>query len=138
MPSAKRILWLSLAFAFALAVGWFAGAAGRFQAERAQRDAEQRLHLSDARGAVLAARLSLQAQNFGEAGAALELAVSRLEQARQRFLDLRQTGPAGALDKAIALLREARQKAAALDQTAGETAVQALAEMAGVEPSIQR
>jgi hypothetical protein len=132
-PAARRVLWYSLAFIVAATAGWFVGAAGRFEVERAQRDAEQRLQLSEARGAILAARLSLRAQNFGEAVVAFELAKARLEQSRQRFLDLRRMRAAGAVEKAIGLVGEARQKAAALDQAAGEVAAQALAVLDEIE-----
>jgi hypothetical protein len=132
-PSTRRALWYSLVIAATLAIGWLAGAAGRFRAERGQRDAEQRLQLSEARGAILSARLSLNAQNFGAAAAAFELATMRLGQARQRFLDLRQTGRAGTVERAIGLISEARQKAIALDQAAGEIAAQALAALDEVE-----
>ena len=132
-PSSKRFLWCFLAVVAALAAGWLTGAAGRFQAERAQRDAEQRLQLSEARAAILAARLSLQAQNFGEAARAFEVAKARLEQARQRFLDLRQTRAGGTVERAIGLIGEAQQRATALDQAAGEIAAQALAVLDEVE-----
>jgi hypothetical protein len=133
MGRAKLVLWLSAAWIVTLVVGWLWGASGRLGAERAFRDAQQRLQLSEARVAMLSTRLSLQALNFGEAGAQLDLATARLEQARQRFLDLGQTAAAGAVADALALVEDTRQKARALDQSAREGILDALKALDEVE-----
>ncbi len=119
---ARTVAWVALLWGLTGVAAWVWGAAGRFQAERAARDAEQALRLADARGAILEAELALQATNFGEARAALDRARDRLERARPRFGDLRDAEASAALERAIDLVGKAREAADALSRTAQDLA----------------
>ena len=118
MKTLKAILAMLAALALAVLGGWIWGSAGGARAEDALARAGAGLHLSNARGNLLAARVSLFEVNFGDASRSLESARADLLTAAEAFDRLRLTDEAAAARAAVARVNEAQQLAGRLDQSA--------------------
>jgi hypothetical protein len=122
----KIALAILVALGISFSLGWVLGASGRMEAERRAAAVEQQSDLSEARSAILEARVSLYNVNFGDASQAFEQAKLPLERARQRFLDLGQAERAGHVGSALTQVQEAQRLAGQLDQAANTRAAEAL------------
>ena len=118
MKTLKAILAMLAALALAVLGGWIWGSAGQARAEDALSRAGAGLHLANARGNLLAARVSLFEVNFGDASRCLESARADLQTAADAFERLRLKDEAAAAREAVARVNEAQQLAGRLDQSA--------------------
>src|SRR6185312_16405362 len=125
MKGPKLVLAIVIALAVAFGVGFGLGAAGGRAAEHSLADTQQKLDLSDARGHILEARVSLYNVNFGDAQRQLDDAKAPLTRARDRA---KGEGAAAAdgLSTALTRVEEAQRLASRLDQTANARAASAL------------
>jgi hypothetical protein len=114
----KAILFMLIALALAVLGGWIWGATGRWRAEDALAKAGVGLHLANARGNMLAARVNLFEVNFGDASRSLESAKADLVTAAEAFDRLGLENDAAAAREAAARVDDAKQLAGRLDQTA--------------------
>jgi hypothetical protein len=126
MAKAKIVLWGLLVAVILVAAGWVWGASGRWAAQASLRDAELRLRLSDARGALARARVDLFELNYGQASRHLDQARSALEDAASRLDENRQPDRAGAVREALKKTLEAQQLASSVNTAANERAGEAL------------
>lgn len=122
----KAVAGLLLALLLAVAGGWVWGSAGRWQAEDVLGRSGTRLHLANARGNLLQARVDLFEVNFGNAGRSLEAARADLQAVAQAFEQAGDKEAAAAARQALALAEEAQQLAGRLDQGANTRAAEAL------------
>lgn len=118
MKTLKAILAMLAALALAVLGGWIWGSAGQARAEDALARGGAGLHLANARGNLLAARVSLFEVNFGDASRSLESARADLLTAAEAFDRLRLKDEAAAAREAVARVNEAQQLAGRLDQSA--------------------
>ncbi len=81
----KAVLVMLVALALAVLGGWIWGARGHWRAEDALARAGVGLHLANARGNMLAARVHLFEVNFGDASRSLETAKADLVTAAEGF-----------------------------------------------------
>ena len=117
MKTLKAILAMLAALALAVLGGWIWGSAGQARTEDALARAGAGLHLANARGNLLAARVSLFEVNFGDASRSLESARADLLTAAEAFDRLRLKDEAAAAREAVARVNEAQQLAGRLDQS---------------------
>lgn len=107
---------VALLVVFGLAYAW--GASGRSAAEDALAAAQRQIDVSDARGDLLAARVSLYHNNFGDASRSLEEAKAPLRRLREAYDGDGRSDAVSAIDTALKHVGEAQQAAGKLDQTA--------------------
>jgi hypothetical protein len=126
MTKLKILLW-GVAVALALlGTGWLWGASGRWDAQASVRDAELRLRLSEAQGALARSRADLFELNYGEASRRLGQAMRSLSDAANRFDASGQKEAADTVRDALAKATQAQQLAASVNTTANERAAEAL------------
>ena len=109
-----------------LGLGFAWGASGRAAAERALDEARAQVDLSEARGRILEARVSIYNVNFGDAQRQLEDARAPLTRARDRYQEEGKRDAADSLSTALARVQDAQRLAAKLDQGANSQASEAL------------
>ena len=126
MKTLKAILAMLAALALAVLGGWIWGSAGGARAEDALARAGAGLHLANARGNLLAARVSLFEVNFGDASRSLENARADLLTAAEAFDRLRLRDEAAAAREVVARLGDAQERAGRLDQTANTRLAEAI------------
>lgn len=126
MKSRNVILaaFIALVVVFGLGYGW--GAARRSAAESALSSVREQLDLSDARGRLFEARVSLYNNNFGDASRGLEEAKAPLRRLRQRYADDDRDDAVTAVDSALQHVDEAQRLAGKLDHAAHSKASDAL------------
>jgi hypothetical protein len=122
---AKLALGVLVAVVVALAAGWLWGASGKSDLQTRARNAELRLHVTEAHGHVLEARVHLYDLNFGDASRHLEQAKLPLQRARQGLEDRRQREVAKVADEALMHIEDSQKLAGQLDQGANHRAGQA-------------
>jgi hypothetical protein len=122
----KALLVMLVALALAVLGGWIWGARGQWRSGDALAKAGVSLHLSNARGSMLAARVNLFEVNFGDAARSLEDAKADLLTAAQAFEGMRLKDEAAAARDVAARVDEARQLAGRLDQTANTRLAEAI------------
>jgi hypothetical protein len=122
----QAVLVMLVALALAVLGGWIWGAAGQRRAEEALAKAGVGLHLANARGSMLAARVSLFEVNFGDASRSLENARADLLTAAEAFDRLRLRDEAAAAREVVARLGDAQEQAGRLDQTANTRLAEAI------------
>ena len=128
----KVVLGVLVALLIALGAGWFWGASGRWDVERAAQAALLRSDLFAGRSAVLDARLDLYNVNFGDASRHLEEAKAPLRQAAERLNSTGRSEEAKRLEAALVQVDEAQALAGRLDQTANTRAADAVKAIDGV------
>ena len=122
----KAVLVLLVALALAVLGGWIWGARGHWRAEDALARAGVGLHLANARGNMLAARVNLFEVNFGDASRSLETAKADLVTAAEGFDRMGLSDEAAAAREVASRVDDARQLAGSLDQTANTRLAEAL------------
>jgi hypothetical protein len=122
----KAVLVMLVALALAVLGGWIWGARGHWRAEDALARAGVGLHLANARGNMLAARVNLFEVNFGDASRNLERAKADLVTAAEGFDRMGLSDEAAAAREAASRVDNARQLAGSLDQTANTRLAEAL------------
>ena len=122
----KAVLAMLVALALAVLGGWIWGARGHWRAEDALARAGVGLHLANARGNMLAARVHLFEVNFGDASRNLERAKADLVTAAEGFDRMGLSDEAAAAREAASRVDNARQLAGSLDQTANTRLAEAL------------
>ena len=122
----KAVLAMLVALALAGLGGWIWGARGQWRAEEALAKAGAGLHLANARGSMLAARVDLFEVNFGDASRSLENAKGDLVTAAAAFDGMGRKDEAAAARDVAARVDAAQQLAARLDQTANTRLAEAL------------
>lgn len=122
----KAVLAMLVALALAVLGGWIWGARGHWRAEDALARAGVGLHLANARGNMLAARVNLFEVNFGDASRNLERAKADLVTAAEGFDRMGLSDEAAAAREAASRVDNARQLAGSLDQTANTRLAEAL------------
>jgi len=122
----KAVLVMLAALALAVLGGWLWGSTGRWRAEEALTKGGAGLHLANARGNMLAARVSLFEVNFGEASRSLESARADLVTAAAAFDRLRLGSEAAAAREVAARVDDAQQRAGRLDQSANTRLAEAI------------
>jgi hypothetical protein len=123
----KIIGGVALGFLLALAAGYAWGASGRLALQSRLHDADLRVHVSDARTRLLAARVDLYSLNFGAATGNLEAAKVPMQAVLQRYQGDGETARVTDAQSALASVEKARRLAAQLDQSAQGAAADALA-----------
>lgn len=127
MQRVPRLALIALvAVLVVLGFGYVWGASGRGALQSALDDTRQLLDLSEARGHVLDARVSLYNMNFGDASRKLEEAKVPLRRMRQRFVDDGNDSAVRSLAAALEHVDEAQRLAGRLDQAANSKAGEAL------------
>src|SRR3974390_3436031 len=126
MSRLKQLLIVVVLIVVALGLGFAWGASGRMTLEHGLSDAQQQLDLSEARGRVLDARVSLYSVNFGDAQRQLEDAKAPLTRARDRLQAEGKKDAADALSTALTRVQDAQRLASRLDQGANTKAGEAL------------
>jgi len=122
----KAIAVMLAALALAVLGGWLWGVAGQSRTEEALARAGAGLHLANARGNMLAARVNLFEANFGEASRSLESAKADLVTSAEAFDRMRLKEEAAAAREVAARVDDARQLAGRLDQAANTRLAEAL------------
>lgn len=138
MSRLKIVLWGVLAVVVLLGLGWLWGSSGRWDAEAGTRDAQLRLRVADARGALALARVDLFELNYGQASRHLQGAKDALQDALQRLDADGRKEPADVLRGALTKTVEAQQLAASVNTSANQRAAEALAALeraAGLPPA---
>lgn len=118
MTRGKLLLTGLVALLVVLGLAYAWGASGRSAAEDALAAARQQLDVSDARGHLLAARVSLYNNNFGDASRSLEEAKAPLRRLREAYDEDGRSEAVSAIDATLKHVDEAQQAAGKLDQTA--------------------
>ncbi len=126
MRGMKLVLTVVILIVVALGLGFAWGASGRVALQHGVEDEQQQLDLSDARGRILDARVSLYNVNFGDAQRQLEDAKTPLTRARDRMQADGKKAAAEALSAALTHLQDAQRLASRLDQGANTQAGEAL------------
>ena len=122
----RRILSGIVAVVVVLGLGYAWGASGRFSIQNALDDARQQLDLSEARGALLEARVNLYNVNFGDASRHFEEAKAPLRRARDRYQQVGKNAAAGRITAALEHIEEGQRLSGKLDQGANNKASDAL------------
>ena len=122
----KRVLIVVVLILVAFGLGFAWGASGRSTAQSALDGVLQQVDLSEARGHVLEARVSLYNVNFGDAQRQLDDAKGPLTKARDRAQSDGKKEAAAALTAALAHVQEAQRLAGRLDASANNQASEAL------------
>jgi hypothetical protein len=122
----KRVLIVVVLVLVAFGLGFAWGASGRSTAQSALDGVLQQVDLSEARGHVLEARVSLYNVNFGDAQRQLDDAKGPLTKARDRAQADGKKEAAAALTAALGHLQEAQRLAGRLDAAANNQASEAL------------
>jgi hypothetical protein len=122
----KAVLVVLIALALACVGGWIWGATGRWRAEEGLAKAGIGLHLANARGDMLAARVDLFEVNFGDASRSLESANANLAAAAEAFDGMRLKDEAAAAREVAARVEDAKQLAGRLDQAANTRLAEAI------------
>ena len=125
MKMTKFVFGVFVALLVALLGGWFWGASGKWDLDRAIQVSELRADLLEARSSVLSARLDVYDVNFGNASRHLEGARGLLRRAGERLKSLGRQDDAKRLDLALARIDEAQRLAGQLDQGANSRAAEA-------------
>ena len=107
-------------------LGFAWGASGRRAVQSALDDARQRIDLSEARGHLLDARVSLYNNNFGDASRHLEESKVPLRRARERYQEDGKREAADSVGAALDRIEEAQRLAGKLDSAANSKAGDAL------------
>jgi hypothetical protein len=110
----------------ALGLGYAWGRSGRVAAEDAAGQAQQRFDLTDARGRVLEARVSLYNQNYGDAQRQLDDSKTAVTRARDRATENGRKDAAAQLTQALGKIDEAKRLASRLDPNANNVAGEAV------------
>ncbi len=118
MTRGKLLLSALVALLVVVGLAYTWGASGRSAAEDALAAARRQLDASDARGHLLAARVSLYNNNFGDASRSLEEAKAPLRRLRAAYEDEGRSDAVSAIDNTLKHVEEAQQFAGKLDQTA--------------------
>jgi hypothetical protein len=126
MTRGKWILTGVVVVIVCLGLAYVWGASGRFDLQRTLDDTRQQLDLAEARGLILAARVSLYNLNFGEASRSLEEAKAPLRRARERYQDVRRSDAALSIEAAVRHVEEAQRLSGKLDPAANTKAGEAL------------
>lgn len=126
MRTGRLILIAFVVLVVTLGLGYAWGASGRASAERALQEVRAQAELSEARGRILEARVSLYNVNFGDAQRQLEEARAPLARVRARYQDEGKRDAAESIAAAIAHVQEAQRLASKLDPSANTQAGQAL------------
>jgi hypothetical protein len=126
MSTGRLILIGLVVLVVTLGLGFAWGASGRAAAERALDEARAQVDLSEARGRILEARVSIYNVNFGDAQRQLEDARAPLTRARDRYQEEGKRDAADSLSTALARVQDAQRLAAKLDQGANSQASEAL------------
>lgn len=120
--STKFVIGAFVLLLVALGGGWYWGASGRWDVERALSAAALRSELLDARGSALAARVDVYSVNFGDASRHLEDAKGAARRAAERLRASGYPDQATQMDDAFAQAEAAQQLAIRLDQNANTRA----------------
>jgi hypothetical protein len=126
MNTVRLALWGLLGALVVLGAGWLWGASGRWDAQSALQDAQQRLRLADGRGALAQARVDLFELNYGQASRHLQQAREALNEAAQHLESSGGMPLADGVREALAKVVEAQQLAASVNTSANERAAEAL------------
>ena len=127
--TAKLVLGFAIALLVAFGSGWLWGSTGRWDAEARLRDIELQLHLTQARGGLLQARIDVFEVNFGQASRHLVAARSALRAASAELATRGRDDARTKADSALASLGQAQQLVGRLDQSANARAAQAVAQL---------
>jgi hypothetical protein len=122
----KRVLIVVVLVLVAFGLGFAWGASGRSTAQSALNGVLQQVDLSEARGHILEARVSLYNVNFGDAQRQLDDAKGPLTKARDRAQADGKKDAAAALTAALGHVQEAQRLAGRLDASANNQASEAL------------
>ena len=125
----KLVLTVVVLVLVAFGAGFAWGASGRSTAQSALDGVLQQVDLSEARGRILEARVSLYNVNFGDAQRQLDDAKGPLTKARDRAQGDGKKEAADALTAALGHVQEAQRLAGRLDQNANSRANEALKAM---------
>jgi hypothetical protein len=125
MNKAKLVLGVFVALGVVLLGGWFWGASGKGDLNRALQASELRSGLLEARSSVLSARLDLYGVNFGDASRHLEDARVQLRRAEEQLKSLGRQDELKRLELAFTRIDETQRLAGRLDQSANARAAEA-------------
>jgi hypothetical protein len=114
-----------VAILIAMGGGWFWGASGKSALSAERRAAVERATIAEARAALLQARLSLIASNFGDAARDLETARRLAADLQTHLREIRQPERAGLVTIVLDHIREAERLTSALDRSAVDAAAKA-------------
>jgi hypothetical protein len=126
MTRTRLVLIAFFALVISLGVGYALGGSGRFALQNALDDARARLDLTEARGHLLDARVSLYNVNFGDASRHFEEAKAPLRRVRERYQQIGKNSAAGSISAALEQVDEAQRLAGKLDQSSNTKANDAL------------
>ena len=126
MSRNRLILIAVVAAIVAFGFGYLLGASGRFTIQNALDQVRQQLDLSEARGTILEARVSLYNVNFGDAAKRFDDAKAPLRRARERYQQVGNNAAAGSIAAALEQVEEGQRLAVKLDQAANAKANDAL------------
>jgi hypothetical protein len=126
IPARQLIVGIAIAVAIALGFGFAWGASGRGDLNTALNEARLQLDLAEARGQILAGRVSLYNNNFGDAGRHFEEAKTPLRRMKARYQDAGRRDAATGVDAAIGHIEEAQRLTAKLDPAANNKAGESL------------
>ena len=134
MRGLKLVLIVVVLVLVAFGAGFAWGASGRNTAQSALDGVLQQVDLSNARGYILEARVSLYNVNFGDAQRQLDDAKGPLTKARDRAQGDGKKEAADALTAALGHVQEAQRLAGRLDQSANSRANEALKAIQAAAP----
>jgi hypothetical protein len=122
----RLILIVFAAVVVCVGLGFVWGVSGRAALESSLAEAKQDVDLSQARGELLEARVSLYNNNFGDASRHLEDAKAPLGRLRQRYQDSSKRDAADNIGAALDRIQEAQRLAGKLDPAANSKTGEAL------------
>jgi hypothetical protein len=126
MTQYKLAIWGTVGLVVALGVGYAWGASGKFAVQSTLDETLLQRDLSDARGHLLDARVSLYNNNFGAASTHFEAAKSPLRRVRERYQNVGKNAAAGRITAALEHLEEGQRLTGKLDSAANNKANDAL------------
>ena len=126
MSRNRLVLSAVVAAIVAFGFGYLLGASGRFRIQNTLDQIQQQLDLSEARGPILEARVSLYNVNFGDAAKRFDDAKAPLRRARERYQQVGNNAAAGSIAAALEHVEEGQRLAVKLDQAANAKANDAL------------